>query len=32
MALVFFSTVGSEGYNSSEQGEAAYTYKFSSPF
>lgn len=32
MALVFFSPVGSEGYNSSEQMEAEYTYKFSSPF
>lgn len=30
MALVFFNTVGSEGYSSSEQAEAAYTYKFSS--
>lgn len=30
MALVFFNTVGSEGYSSSEQVEAAYTYKFSS--
>lgn len=30
MALVFFNTVGSEGYSSSVQAEAAYTYKFSS--